>query len=479
MTLSKRHVWIRGLVVIGVLGLIAISYQNCGQAGFEGSSLEDSSGVQAVDTKLSQLPFPYSGSINQVIYNSCPLSSNGSGVSWNFAFGAFDDRRSTYPLIPTLAPAGISVSSRFITSFKQSYQAVTDSGVRNAKFKEALLSHPSVENAQMFISIRGRSNPYGSRVDSSIVFSNIANNSVTARGTSAEYMPNLLPALNLPQVAAEFQTKRCQILGDSPCMREDHFVSELVKFGDPTQRYFSGSLGLGPLSNNAEDLDIANQTINNALLALAFHRNVDFPQGYGKTPIQSAQSSGSSLVGRGYLLSVGQPSRKFLSGAGGQAFGFTNLGANYPSRALEIIGDRDLEVNSSANSITWDCRSLRIVRPQDNQLSNGTQTCPKIQAVTIEQRGENSSSRAQTAVQREIASMIEALRRLLPDQKSWEIINPIANCAVPSESFAQACYRGSAVAPDYSIEGANCIDGYGPGRTGKICAHWLTLCLRR
>jgi len=474
MTLSKKLLWARLVIVMTLLGVVAVSYQNCGQAGFDGSTLSDSSAIQAVDTKLSQLPFPYSGTINQVIYNSCPIDSSGA-VFWNFVFGAYEDATSSYPFgvggRKPLSPAGLKVNDKFVTAFKQSYASVTDSGVRNSKFKEALTRHPLVIDTQMFVSLRSSSNPFSSSATlSGTVFESISSGSVAARGGHTDYMPNVLAPLDVPQIVAEFSGRRCEILGDSPCSSTEIFASEIKKLGDPTQRNFSGYLGVGSKSNLAADLDHTVSRLNSTLMTVGFQNGVDFPNGYGKTPIKNIGAGANSMVGRGYVIRLSHPVRGFTDLPGGAPNLFNlSQGTNlYPARALEVTGDRDLEQSgSSSNNVKWDCRSLQIIRPEDNNAhpTPGNLLCPPLKAGDLDP---------------ETASQLNALRRALPNSEEWSIINPIFSCAVPSSNFAASCYRGiGSAAPDYRLQSWNCDRGTGPGLTRQVCAHWLTLCLRR
>jgi hypothetical protein len=150
-----------GAILIALV-ILVFFFQNCGKAGFENPDMVDQlSTAPTLDPKLAGLPFPYEISVNQIAHMSCPINKVNPGSSspyFSWKIGAFDNPSDVPSAALQIKPAGLQLSSNFITEWNKVAVKFNPSVQKN-KLKEALMTLPAVANSQMHLSFRKTNTP--------------------------------------------------------------------------------------------------------------------------------------------------------------------------------------------------------------------------------------------------------------------------------------------------------------------------------
>lgn len=422
----------------GLLGLsmavlfigLALTYQNCGQAGFDQAEFASEEDSGRGDSSLSEVPFPFVMRPNQIMYSSCPITNNA--VLPSFQIAAFDDQNvAQYPFqSPGLSRGGLGLRSEFISYMKS--LGTQDPAVRDRRFAEHISEHPDVVGGRAVISFRMPGDYNNTNL--TII------NSLGKTGTGIEnIMPFVFTNLDHPAISSEYVLRRSSIESepDSGRSSELSFRNFFPGINRRSQQGMMASIFLGSPDN--ANLNPITGLINNMMLTLGFaweDESNKIPNEIGYYPV-GADSRGDRMQGIGLQMQLSVPAVDPRS-----AF-----------RRLAITSEVDLISGYPTGSGRWDCtRALRVVKLED-QNANPT-LCP---APT-------------TAL---VPSEYEAIYRILsPDQ--WRVnLEGQIPCAVPlASSVSEQCYGQKAVSYDV---GQTCdIFGTSLG----MCPHWLTLCLR-
>lgn len=418
----------------GLLGLsvailfigLALTYQNCGQAGFDQSEFSSEEDSGRGDSSLRQVPFPFVMRPNQIMYSSCPITNNA--VLPSFQIAAFDDQNvAQYPFrAPGLSRGGLGLRSEFIDYMKN--LGTQDSAVRDRRFAEHISQHPDVVGARAVISFRMPRDYNNTNLT--------LLNSLGKTGTGIEnIMPFVFTNLDHPAISSEYVIRRTTIESD-PDSRRSSEVSYRNFFPGINRRSQQGmmaSLFLG--SPNNENLNPITGLINNMMLTLGFaweDESNKIPNEIGYYPI-GADSRGDRMQGIGLQMQLNVPAVDPRS-----AF-----------RRLSITSEVDLMTGNPTGSARWDCnRALQIVKFSDQAM------CPAPTGALLPEE-------------------YEAIYRILPPDQ-WRVnLEGQIPCAVPlASSVSEQCYGQKTVS--YDIGQACDIFGASLG----MCPHWLTLCLR-
>lgn len=430
-----------------------VAYQNCGQAGTEGSFSSSS-----IDPKLSKLPFPYDLSVNQIAYMSCPTSGSSSNAKFTFMVGAFDNGADVPSSVVGIAPAGMKLRSTFLTELDKATASYA-ADLKTAKLQEALVGMANVANGQPQVSIRDTQR--GLRFNAYY------------RGTNgASQVTNFLAPMNKPEFAKSFQQNRNGVFNYFP------FVS------DYKVRSFQARLNI-PVNADPDDEQAFRTDIQNNLMVVSFVDSaVEIAGSVGNQPFSAKDGSKNSIWGRGYQLNFSRPSRGL------------NL-STYPARALSSIEEFDVSADpktsiaSSCGSLTskdcWDCsRQFKVVRLEDRyNMVHGpgaaANAAPSVPACPPELYGDQTNSADKLAT-------LHILRRFLPAE-AWDI-NVTNKCIVPKGNGA-GCYNytGDKIIYDETffptpnkslVQNDRCGGRPIPGQLAPPdCAHYLTVCIRK
>jgi hypothetical protein len=420
---------IKGLLGLSVAILfvsLALTYQNCGQAGFDQAKFASEEDSGRGDSSLRQVPFPFVMRPNHILYSSCPITNNA--VLPSFQIAAFDDQNvAQYPFpAPGLSRGGLGLRSEFINYVKN--LGTQDPAVRDRRLAEHISQHPDVVGTRAVISFRMPGDFNNTNL-------NIIN-SLGKAGTGIEkIMPFVFSNLDHPAISSEYVIRRSSIESEPDSRRSSElsYRNFFPGINRRSQQGMMASIFLGSPDN--QNLNPITGLINNMILTMGFaweDESNKIPNEIGYYPV-GAGSRGEKMQGIGLQMQLSVPSVDSRS-----AF-----------RTISISSETDLMSGHSTGSGRWDCtRALRIVKLADQAQ------CP---APT-------------TAL---FPAEYEAFYRILsPDQ--WRVnLDSDFNCAVPlNPSVTEQCYGQKAV--HYNINQPCDIFGASQG----MCPHWLTLCLR-
>ncbi len=488
--------------IAAAIGMVAVLstvllFQNCGKAGFENMDNLDVSSTQAIDPKLSSLPFPYQVSVNQIAHMSCPMNVSNPNVSspyFSWKVGAFDNPADQAVALLNIRAAGLQLTSKFQTEWAKTSGSY-GSLVQKDKLKEALKGLPSVTNTQLQLSFRKTNTP---RVDLMMM-----------PNGGASPTKNFMAPLATQELVDQFAETPTGVFNLFPNVTD--FYSRFLE----TQILVPSALGATDAALRA-NYDTSFLTIG-------------FAQDDGTN--LSSPNGDQYAYGKGYRIH----------------FGVTNQHANtslYPSSdSLATVEEYDLDTQTRTSGVAWDCSyRFKIVRPSDryktyyraNHFVTYNGACPTAPQTgdfcesPIDARfgippaafgGQCPSNRklvqnttrcaeqyyavcphepytADTAdatpslrddgvyhpsyPQR--PAILQALRRFLPANQ-WDI-NVSRGCIVPKVED-NTCYQSSQIVYDetfFTDAYANSSVGMyaGCGVNGQYpCAAYLTLCIRR
>jgi hypothetical protein len=311
---------VAGLFAVAVL---AFFFQNCGKAGFEDQSLLTSENASStVDPKLAGLPVPYEVSVNQIAHMSCPLNIQAGATSPYFSWkvGAFDNPTDVPSSMLNIRPAGLQLSQKFVTEWNKVAPTISATA-QTQKFKEALMSLPSVANTQLQLSFRKTSAPRTTLM--------------TLPSTGDSPTVNFLSNLSADAIANSFAGEPTSIFNYFPAAK------------DFDQRSLEAGLNVQSQIGSYDAALRANY--DSAFLAIGF-------QMPGDGNILSAPSASDDrfAYGKGYRVH----------------FGIANPHQNttaYPSSdSLAVVQEYDLETGYPVSGVAWDCSyKFKIVQKAD------------------------------------------------------------------------------------------------------------------
>lgn len=432
--MKRSSLWTIGIVFC-CLG-IAVSFQNCGKAGLEATSITsasldpDAKTVPALSADFRGLPFPFDAKINQIGYLSC-----GNPRLFTFRVGAFDASE-----IPTLGQtsAGITLRTQFLSGFDNKAKKFAPA-LRTAKFEE-VMRHPATHlDSQLALSFRAMDN-----YDQSTPAYTLGNNKVFERSLLQSLdSENILSAfIKNRQASFSFLNRRATIPGQSS-IRADFAVNKgqtAIDYTNFTQDFCSAgdfcSLGQNPIE-----------------LVLGFSKSEDFTKGLGLSPILNAPNDSSKRLARSYKL------------------GFQNPDSIRSPRTLAGVEETDQQVGLIDDSSQWKCSDFRfrVVKESDrlNILPSGRAVCPKEPAQAFDK---NPAA----------VDAIKAIRRFLPSDQ-WDI-NLTEKCVVQYSDRSPSCYDGlDAAIVSYDPRDRDCVSGFlGNPQQGnlKVCPHYFSMCIR-
>ena len=487
------------LVALGFVAL-AISFQNCGKAGFEEESVIGNTDAASVDPKLAGVAFPYDVSVNQIAHMSCAINTNPTAItpyfSWKVA--AFENPADVPTAAFNIRASGLKLRTEFVTYLN----SVTQSFTAEAKIehlKKILKTHPAVGASQLQLSFRDIQT-----TRTKLMQMPSGGNSPTAL---------IMAPLNNDGIATKISADQTKAHDFFPGIAEN------------ANRGLEGKLIVPSTAG-----------VNNIALQANYDASY-FTLGF-QTAAESTNLSGSvdtKAYGKGFRT----------------IFGATNPHQNtiyYPSKdSLVGLSEYDLETKATTGA-AWDCSyRFKIVRPQDRYnthyktnnftmingacpgpVATGTfcaspvnpvfglsntffpnSQCPSNRTFSTgnycvekyasvcppEPYGANTSSATPydrtdglyNPAYPERARIFHALRRMLPASE-WDV-NISRGCVVPKNDD-NACYSSSNIVyDDYfsTLTDANSSMGRHPGCGVDIagvggtlpCAAYVTLCLRK
>jgi hypothetical protein len=340
-------------IVIG-LGVLLVAFQNCGKAGFDSgemdlASLFDEPKKFSADSRFSKLPFPFELTLNQVAYGSCPLAGDGAKAGYanlvrpyfSIRAGAFDNRQFGGPFgigLPNEVErtqrlnAGLGLSKSFVMSVQNSFRRKD-----NEIIQKSLQSHPLAQDLRPTLALVN--------MDRSLVEGGFGWDSTLIHPSFASLSANIMSAK-----LAESGTERIS------------FVPEM----NISDRALMGSFAWG--KNETDRQTFNSQLRTNLMLVAGFSKNsTDIFQLLSPT-----SNITQTLYGRGYRMSFGAIS----------AQGLTSLHTHF----LRGVTEMDIETSPAQDSTdqSWDCFSLRIVRPSDRiNHANGLPFCAQHRAIGV------------------------------------------------------------------------------------------------
>ncbi|WP_246845185.1 hypothetical protein [Bdellovibrio sp. NC01] len=354
-----------GIIASGVL---VVSFQNCGKAGFD-SSLDDEISSAAVDAALSAkygsatgakvaaIPFAFDATVDTITYNSCAESSlTGQEAFFSLKAGAY-------------STGGIKLNDAFFTyvdnpdNFKPNYPATTISKEQYANF---LADSPANKDAVANLAIRSKTNLLN--VYSSSTSVTLGTDVVGLASTLTDSL--IMTSLNTAKAAP--------YISYFPFSPDARVVEATMKF-NTDQGIAQG---------------FRNVLANDGALVLSYLNSSSDPNVI-RGP--SSTSPMKTAYGRAYKLGFGQPANRSAEAS-----------RILPANQLQGITETDLSTGSVSGS--WNCtRQYLVVRAQD-----AATYCPAVNYATL-----TGSYLAE----------LEVVRRQIRADL-WDV-NPILKCVVP------------------------------------------------
>ncbi len=417
----KRTTW-RAFGAIVASGILVVSFQNCGKAGFD-SSLDGELSSAAVDAalaakyganvgaKVSAIPFSFDGGFDQITYNSCSEStlSGNTAAFFSIKAGAYETM-------------GIKLSDDFFNyvntnnGFSANYPETVLSKGQYAGF---LADSPANKGAVANAAIRSRSNLF-----------NVYSSSTTVT------------------------------LGTDVVGMAGNLTDSLVMDGLTTQT--SAYTHYFPFSQDSRNVEAT----------FYFNKDQGVAEGFRKVLI------GDGVLSFTYLSSSSDPnlirapsSTAPAKAAYGKGYSmvFSKAGSyiNEPANVLTQLQENDLKGSSS--SVAWTCaRKYQVVRVADRATY-----CPAITDADL-------ASANGPYIRRELDI---ARRHMRADQ--WDI-NPLLRCMVPKDNIScynEELINGAAAGVEYDTSAA-CFNplvqagNYATPIPTKRCAAYVSICTR-
>lgn len=432
----NKTTW-RALGGIVASGVLVVSFQNCGKAGFD-SSLDDSLATGSSDAALSakygsstgalvsSIPFAFDAGFDQITYNSCAGSTvTGQAGYYSIKAGAYNTM-------------GLKLNSNFFsyvdTKFKPVYG---NDSISTDQYTQYLGDSPANKGVVANLSIRSKADLYNVYSSSNTVTMGTDVVGLVSKLTDAGVTTTLAATKNAGYNSFfPFST-------DSRTLEGTITMNSTLGVAEGLRRALNGGDGLLSLTYLQDSSD------PNTILPAASAR-----------PVKTA-------YGRGYTLNFTQPST-----------GNNISGKILPLNIVSAITEIDMSTNQATGN-GWNCnRRYIVVRKQDQATY-----CPTL---TNAQLGD-ANIRNELAIAR---------RQLRSDQ--WDI-NPTVPCVVPKgvscydETYVNNAPPGvnyfpggdptaTPGSPESNGECYNATLPQGSYATStiptKLCANYITICTR-
>ncbi|MDG0815054.1 hypothetical protein [Bdellovibrio svalbardensis] len=398
-------------------GILVVSFQNCGKAGFD-SSLDGELSSGAVDaalsakygsnvgSKVATIPFAFDGGFDQITYNSCAEST----LAGNTAF--FSLKAGAYETM------GIKLTDDFFNyvseanGFKPNYPATT---ISTAQYAEYLADSPINKDAIPNAAIRSRSNLFN-------VYS--ANTTVTLGSDVIGMVSNLTDSLVMDSVT----TKSNSYTRYFPFSPDNRNVEATL--------YFNKDQGV---AEGFRKVLIGDGVLSFTYLSSAADPNLI------RGP--SSASPAKTAYGKGYNLS----------------FSRTNTYGNSPANVLTAITETNLQ--NGQGVAAWNCsRRYKVFRRAD------VASCPPL----------TDANMADAAVRRELDIARRQLRGDQWDiNPILRCAIPKDNVSCYNEELVNGApagveYTDGAACFNPLVQAGN----YGGTIPVKRCANYITVCTR-
>lgn len=438
----------RYALIIGVLGALLFSFQNCGKAGFSsiGDELSSSTTKNSIEANA---PFAYKTSFDTIAYNSC----SGTGTVSKAPFFTF--RAGAY------ATEGVQVSKEFFDYAKSKLRpSYPNTEIIPEQYRQLLANSPANQSAQLQFSVRQLSN--------------------------VRAADSMIRSGNTPILGSDY----INILGP---MSDERWGLSLFKGvtaatvePDPVRYFESGQRGFRSVevshqwSNSETQAQSVRDMFNReAVLALTAE---DSTSGSARGP---GEDKGRAY-GTGFKLSFGVENPAFLSTcvpvvntsndtyAGCSQNFYNNPAPNSlnPDNSMIAIQEMDLVTGQIENPAAWSCEpAMRFLVVR---LADQATLCPKGEDKTNLDLGRFGN----------VASyyrQLEIVRRVLPADQ-WDV-NLTRRCAVPKEGdcYPQEKINGRTPRVQYDTTKTcfRAVDGVGyTTAPTEVCAHFVSICTK-
>ncbi|MGZ3773567.1 MAG: hypothetical protein ACXVCY_00945 [Pseudobdellovibrionaceae bacterium] len=400
--------------------ILAVSFQNCGKAGFDSqlSSSVDPSTADAslvakygstTAAKVQSIPFAFDASLDTITYNSCAESQlNNNATFFTLKAGAY-------------ATGGIKLNTQFFDYADQNFSPVyPDTALTVNQYKDFLADSPANNGAVPAMAIRVKN----SLADVYVQSAN-GSGSVTLNRDVLPLVSNLTDTLIMDSIISKGLT------------------TNYFPFS-PDQKILEGTINYNSDESTADGF--RNILMSSGILALTYMVN--------NSEVNTVRSPATATpvkiaYGKGYNLTFSPPAV-----AGGAI--------NNPNHVLAQVYETDLST-PNVGGRTWSCNHVYpIVRAQD-----AATYCPAQSYVEIKS---NSAYRAELALLR---------RHLRADQ--WDI-NVARGCVVPKGPVS--CYKEESIngAPvvqyDLTQQCFRPNGNYAGTIPNSACLHFITVCTR-
>lgn len=429
---------VQAVIAFFAVTLLLVVFQNCGPAPLEEG---DDDLATSVDPRLSNLPFPYQASANQIAYSSCPLTSAVTdGSSFTFHVGSYDNADYLANAAVSSSRAGLSLNSTFLSQGDAAINFYTPS-LRESKWKEALMYGPLAASATPFISLRSNNEPakYG-----------------IAIGSGAD-----------DQFKAYTGMLSTEAFADQFARGRTSTISFFTSGGTVDERAAGAYLSY-PVGSISGEEQFRNQLLNSKLVLGFGDFSANSSGGLGPQ-VYSVNSSNSEMYGVGYSFQFGKEPR------------YVQPNLVPYSRTVSAVYEHDMSVyGAPLTANTWACPTgmkFKIVMPQhrnNTMYMSATQVayaCPK-------------ETFAQMAANANYAAIMKVVRRTLKPEQ-WDV-NLSQRCAVPIAG--QQCYGGgiTPIYDDYFFTDGSANASLSPPKYAQCwtgagsydCAHYISICLR-
>ncbi|GIL17295.1 MAG: hypothetical protein BroJett040_10460 [Oligoflexia bacterium] len=162
MNRIKTQKLFRLFLAATVISGVAVSFQNCGKAGFNGDGGLDETVGASGDPALKAAPLPIDAGFTQIAYMSCPQAGTNSGSTdtldtpyFTLRFGAYDN--STGFTFSGGPKGGVGMSEKAIEHIKRQYPTLPPEALSNY-----IKNHPATANSSLAAAVimRDRSPDY-------------------------------------------------------------------------------------------------------------------------------------------------------------------------------------------------------------------------------------------------------------------------------------------------------------------------------
>ena len=409
---------IRFIASMGAIGVLLLSFQNCGKAGFDAelgsntdSGAADAALVekygQATAEKVQNIPFAYQGGFDTITYNSCAESNLMSAPGFfTLAAGSFSSQ-------------GISLKTEYFDYADQNFKPIyPETHLSENQYREFLADSPVNKKISANMAIRAKTDlsflsavigtpavdkdviPMAGTLSDTLVV-----DSLFPRGTNARYFPF-----------------------------------------SPEKKNIDSYVVLNDGENTAEKL--REVLTDSSALTFTFR-----PESKEVSEISSSSKEYplKTAYGRGYIMSFSPT---------------PGLGANNPRRIMSSIYEYDLSSNRAVADARWSCGRIWVVSTKD--LATSPTLCP---AMTFDDL-KDQNNRNQLALWR---------RHLRPDQWDINVKLGCAVPKGDNSCYKEQQATPTSAVVEYSGN-VECFRtnraSYVGATPNSACVHFISMCVR-